>query len=222
MRAIRAVAVAALVVLDASAAAAQQARGFKDSWFWGLKGGGTFYQVMSDSQPPSLGPMAGIDWLITRKSGGLYLSFDQTFFNQFVFISDSISPLDTVARRVNLSGLRRFSLVGMIFPKQSGFMQPYVGLGIAMHHIASAEAEGTYRNATQFNLVQSTIQQFRSAASPLFMLGSQFKLPLVSVFGQVSATAADDKFFLFTGSNWRTTVEGGVRYNFGSSIDRMH
>lgn len=223
MRSIRTVAVAALVALDVSAAAAQSTRGFKDSWFWGFKGGGTFYQVMSDTVGGSLGAMAGMDWMITRSRGGLYVSFDQTFLPQdaHVFISDSISFLDTLPRRVDVGSLRRFSLVGMLFPLQSSFMQPYVGLGVAMHHLGKAEAECCYRNSTQAGLAEATIQQFRSSASPLFMLGTQLRLPLLSVFGQVTATAADRNFFLFTGSNWRTTVEGGVRYNIGSSIERM-
>lgn len=226
MRSIRAAAVAALVLLDVSVAAAQTTRGFKDSWFWGVKGGGTFYQVMSDPDG-SLSPLVGMDWMITRKRGGLYVSFDQTITQdidgtaKYVLVSDSISPLDTVPRQVLVGGLRRFSLVGTIFPMQSAFMQPYVGLGVAIHHLARADAVGTYRNSTQENLVLSTIQRFRSSASPLFLLGSQFKLPLISVFGQVTATAADRNFFLFTGSGWRTTVEGGVRYNLGSSIERM-
>ncbi len=221
MPSIRAVAVAALVALDVSAAAAQSTRGFKDSWFWGVKGGAMMYQVMSDTVGSAIGPEVGIDWLITRSKGGLYVSFDQTFFDQWVFVSDSVSPLDTVPRQVNLSGMRRFSLVGMLFPLETTFMQPYVGLGVAMHHIAKAEAVGTYRNGTQQNLVESTIQQFRSTASPLFMIGTQLKLPFVSVFGQLTATAADRNFFLFTGSNWRTSGEAGIRYNVGSSIDKM-
>lgn len=221
MPSIRAVAVAALVALDVSAAAAQQARGFRDSWFWGAKGGAMMYQVMSDTTGSAIGPMFGIDWLITRSKGGLYVSFDQTLFDQWVLVSDSTSFLDTLPRQVNLSGMRRFSLVGMLFPLQTSFMQPYVGLGVAMHHIAKAEAVGTYRNSTQQNLVESTIQQFRSSASPLLMIGTQLKLPFVSIFGQVTATAADRNFFLFTGSNWRTTGEAGIRINAGKSIDKM-
>lgn len=219
MRSIRVLAVAALVALDVSAAAAQSTRGFKDSWFWGVKGGAMMYQVMSDPGG-SLAPLGGVDWLITRTNGGLYASFDESFFDQWVFVSDSVSPLDTVPRQVNLSGMRRFSLVGMLFPLQTRFVHPYVGLGVAMHHIASAEAVGTYRNNTQANLVESTIQQYRSSASPLFMIGAQLKLPLISVFAQATTTAADRNFFLFTGSNWRSTGEAGIRYNVGSSIDR--
>ena len=220
MRAIRTLAVAALVALDVTVAAAQSTRHFKDSWFWGLKAGETFYQVQS--HPNGLAPMGGIDWLITRTNGGLYVAFDHAFLTRdSVFVNDSISPLDTVPRTVRLSGLRRFTLAGMLFPMQSYRLHPYVGLGVALNHIAKANPQGSYRNGTQQSLVLSTVQQFRSAAAPIVILGAQYRLTRLSAFGQASATPANENFFLFTGSNWRTTIEGGVRYNVGSSIDRM-
>lgn len=220
MRAIRALAVAALVALDVSAAAAQSTRHFKDSWFWGLKAGETFYQVQS--HPNGLAPLGGVDWLITRTNGGLYVSFDHSFLTRdSVFVNDSLSPLDTVPRTVHLSGLRRFTLAGMVFPMQSYRLHPYAGLGVALHHVAKATPMGAYRNGTQQQLVLATVQQFRSAASPVVILGAQYRLLSFSAFGQATATPANENFFLYTGSNWRTTVEGGVRYNIGSSVDRM-
>ena len=74
MRAFRALAVIALVAFTATGASAQATRGFKDSWFWGLKAGGLYYQVQSDSN--ALAPLGGVDGFITRTQGGLYLSFD--------------------------------------------------------------------------------------------------------------------------------------------------
>ena len=223
MRAIRALAIAAFLALDVSAATAQSTRGFKDSWFWGLKGGGMFYQVQSDTEGDgSLGAMGGIDWLITRTRGGLYASFDYVYFkNQFVLVNDSISPLDTVPRQVFLSGMRRYSLAGMVFPFQTHWIQPYAGAGIAFNQIAKAEPVGTFRNGTQAQLVQATISQFRTAAAPLLIVGTQLRLLHTSAFGQATATPAQDNFFLFTGNNWRVSFEGGLRYNFGSSIDRL-
>lgn len=220
MRAIRTLAVAALVALDVSVAAAQSTRHFKDSWFWGVKAGETFYQVQS--HPQGLAPLGGLDWLITRTYGGLYVSYDHSFLTRdSVFVNDSISPLDTVPRVVNLSGLRRFTLAGMVFPMQSYRLHPYFGLGFSLNYIARATAQGTFRNGTQQSLVLSTIQQFRSNATPVVILGAQYRLPALSVFGQATASPANSNFFLYTGTNWRTTVEGGVRYNIGSSIDRM-
>jgi len=221
MRAIRSFAVAALVALDVNAAAAQSSRQFKDSWFWGLKGGATSYQVQSD--PSGLAPMAGADWLITRSQGGLYLSFDHSFFKRdSVFVNDSISPLDTVPRTVILSGLRRFTMAGMLFPMQSYRVHPYIGLGVSLSYIVRAEPLGTFRNNTQANLVQSTVQRFRSTGAPVFILGTQVRLPLASAFVQATTSPTSNNFFLFTGTGWRSTLEAGMRYNTGTSIEKMH
>ncbi|MEX2179126.1 MAG: hypothetical protein WD801_10480 [Gemmatimonadaceae bacterium] len=221
MRAIRALAVVALVVVDVSAAAAQSTRGFTDSWFWGVKGGALSYQVMSDLDGSALSPLVGFDWMITRTKGGLYVSVDQSFFDQFIFISDSISPLDTVPRQVDLGSLRRYTIAGMLFPFESRWARPYFGLGATLHHLGKADALGSYRNNQQFNLVQATIAQFRATATPIFILGTQLKLPLASAFIQFTAAPANENFFLYTNSNFRTSIEAGLRYNVGSSIERM-
>jgi hypothetical protein len=222
MRAFRVLAVAALVALDVSTASAQSTRHFKDSWFWGVKAGGMFYQVQSDPGG-SLAPLAGVDWLITRKSGGLYVAVDYSFFDQSVFVNDSISPVDNTVggRQVNLRNMYRVTMAGMLFPLQNKFIQPYIGIGAALNSIAETEAEGTFVSPRQENLVAQTILQFKAAASPVFMLGTQLRLPLASAFGQVTATRAYRDFFLYNGPGWRATVEGGLRYNIGSSIDRL-
>lgn len=226
MRAIRALAVVALVALvalDVNAAAAQSTRHFSDSWFWGLKGGGLFYQVQSDGDGGALAPLVGADWLITRKSGGLYMAVDHAFFNQFVFVNDSVSPTNVTlgGRRVDLRNMYRVTMAGMLFPLQKKFIQPYLGFGASLSSIAESTPQGTFATPTQENLVAQTVLQFKTAASPVFILGTQLRLPLASAFGQVTATRSYGNFFLYTGQGWRATVEGGLRYNIGSSIDRM-
>jgi hypothetical protein len=220
MRAIRVLAVAALVALDVSAATAQSTRHFKDSWFWGVKAGELFYQ--SQSRPNGLAPLGGADWLITRTVGGLYASFDHSFITRdSVFVNDSLSPLDTVDRVVNIKGMRRLTLAGMLFPLQTYRMHPYIGFGATLSHITRAVPVGTYRNGLQKQLVEATIQEFRTNASPIVILGTQLRLLGVSAFVQGTASPTSNNFFLWTGTGWRATVEGGVRYNIGSSIDRL-
>ena len=166
--------------------------------------------------------MAGADWMITRSSGGLYLSFDHSFMrNDSLFVNDSLSPLDSVPRIVGLKGLRRFTIAGMLFPMQTYRLHPYLGFGVTLANVVQANPRGTYRNATQQNLVLSTIEAFRSTATPMFMIGAQLRLPLASLFGQVTATPANNNFFLFNGSGFRTTFEAGLRFNAGGSIDRV-
>jgi hypothetical protein len=226
MRAIGAVAVASFVALDVSAVTAQSTRHFHDSWFWGAKVGVMVYQVQSEQDTSNatgwgLAPSAGIDWVITRKRGGLYVSYDHSFFKGSVLVNDSISPLDTVPRQVNLTNMRKVSLIGLFFPLESQRFHPYAGLGATLNSIAKAEPVGTFRNNTQQNLVLATVNQFKTVASPVFMVGAQLRLIAFSVFGQATATPTYNNFFLFTDNNWRTTGEVGIRYNIGSSIDRM-
>ena len=241
MRAFRALAViATLVTVDATAASAQVARGFKDSWFWGLKGGGLMYSSYAEAYP-DIAPMAGADWLITRSKGGLYAAFDYAFFNTTVVVNDSVHPDDacgpgatirTSCRNVYVNDMRRFTLAGMLFPLQTRLVQPYIGFGVALNHISDAEADeaayaqdfpdlGPYRNQLQFELVQATIQTYRTSTTPLFMAGTQLRLPLVSAFAHVTASPAHTNFLLSNARPFRLTLEIGARYNAGTSIDRM-
>lgn len=224
MQAIRLLAVAAPTVLAFSAATAQPTRHFKDSWFWGLKGGAMVYQVMSDTTEPSVAPMGGIDWVLTRTNGGLYVSYDHSFFNQFILVNDSMNPVDVTpgGRQVAIRGMHKFTMAGMLFPMQTYRLHPYIGFGATLSHIARAEAAGTYSSPTQRALVEGIIQEFRTVASPVVMFGAQLRLPFVgSAFVQATSSPVSDRFFLFTGSGWRSTVEAGMRYNVGTSIDRM-
>ena len=227
MRAIGVLAVAALVALDASTAAAQSTRQFTESWFWGAKAGALAYQVQSNQDASNqsgtgLSLLGGVDWLITRKKGGLYAAFDYSFFSRdSVFVNDSVSPLDTVPRAIILSGMRRFTLAGMLFPIEHERIHPYFGFGVALSAIAKVEPQGSFRNSAQQNLVLSTVNQFKAVASPVVIVGTQVRLLWVSVFAQATTSPTNNNFFLFTQSGWRSTLEVGARYNIGSSVDRM-
>jgi hypothetical protein len=234
MRAIRGLSIAALLLLHAGIAGAQASRGFKDSWFWGAKAGIQLYQVVDNNvakNPVAL--LGGADWLITRSSGGLYVSFDYSIFSaDSIFVNDSISPLDAgTPRVVSIGGLRRFTIAGMLFPLQTYRMHPYMGFGFTLAHVTRANPQGIcagcpagvqYRNNQQQKIVEGTIETFRSSATPLVMIGTQLKLPFVSsAFGQITATPSNNNFFLFSGSGWRTTFEAGLRFNMGTSVDRI-
>lgn len=222
MRAIRALAVAAMVAVDVSAASAQSTRHFHDSWFWGAKVGAMAYQVQSNPGG-GLAPMAGADWLITRKHGGLYVAGDYAVFTEQVFVNDSINPIDVTpgGRPTDLNDMFRFTFAGMLFPLENQRFIPYLGMGVALSSIVGANAQGTYVNRTQENLVLGTIQNFKTTVQPNFIIGSQLRVPLISVFAHATISRSNNTFFLYTNPSWRMTLETGLRYNIGTSIDPM-
>ena len=213
-----AIAMATVVALPAITSA-QQGRQFKNSWFWGVKGGG---MTLADSgQAYHQAPLAGVDWLITRTHGGLYISGGQSFFNQQTFmLRDRSSPADSGIRIVDLKNLRKLDFALMGFPGEHLRFHPYVGVGFTFSQIGAASARGPFANIDQFTEADVLIQNERVGVSPLFLVGGQYRLRRVSVFGQAAASPAQKNFLLYNGRPFNFSYEAGLRYNVGSAIDR--
>jgi hypothetical protein len=213
-----AIATAVVVALPALSSA-QQGREFKNAWFWGIKGGGL---TLADSgQMMRQAPMAGIDWLITRNHGGLYISGGQSFFSQQTFtLRDPTAPVDSGSRVINLKDMRRLDVAVMGFPGEHVRFHPYVGAGFTLSQIATAVPQGPFSSTDQLNYADQIIEDQKVGFSPLFILGAQYRLKAVSVFLQGTATPTQKNFLLYNGRSMNFSYEAGLRYNVGSSIDR--
>jgi hypothetical protein len=218
MRTIRTLTVAmAVVAALPTIAVAQHGRQFKDSWFWGLKGGGF---TLADSGGKYVqAPSVGVEWLITRSKGGLYISGAQSFFSQHSFtLRDPQS--DTGFRAISLKNMRRLDVALMGFPGEHTRFHPYVGVGFSLAQIGSAVAEGEFENVDQFNFAEAVIQEQKVAVSPYFIGGGQWRLQRLSVFGQLTASPAHRGFIAYNGRPWNFGYEVGIRYNVGTSIGK--
>lgn len=213
-----AVALAVVVALPAISSA-QQGRDFKNAWFWGIKGGGL---TLADSgQAMRQAPMAGIDWLITRSKGGLYISGGQSFFTQQTFtLRDPNAPADSGSRIINMKNMRRLDVAVMGFPGEHVRFHPYVGAGFTLSQIATAAAQGPFGNSDQLSYADAIIQDQKVGFSPLVIVGGQYALRRMSVFLQGTATPTQKNFLLYNGRSVNFSYEAGLRYNVGSSIDR--
>ena len=218
MRTIRALMAAAAVVMLPSIASAQQGRGFKDAWFWGLKVGGL--SIADSGQKFTQAPTVGLEWLITRTHGGLYVSGSQTFFSQHAFIARDPVSADSGFRAVSLKNLRRVDVALVGFPGQNLKFHPYAGIGLTLNAIADADPEGPFANADQIAFAEEVIQDHKVAFTPLLMGGAQWRLRYASVFGQFMLNPINRDFLLYNGKAWNFGYEFGVRYNIGSAIDR--
>jgi opacity protein-like surface antigen len=155
---------ASLVLLPAvGIAQQQQGRLFQNSWFWGVTAGvQTFWTTaVSHQQAPSF----GLDWLITQKHTGLYLSLEESFFHQ------NNVQYKNVGRQYSDSTLSTYSDIGyysatpiknatqmdvafMFFPG-NGPIRPYAGIGAAFNWV-----EGTKVNQNgQYTLANNPNQR---------------------------------------------------------------
>lgn len=221
MRTIRALTTAlALTAVLPGIGAAQAGRPFKDSWFWGIKGGGLTYSAPAPKSGSSFAPVVGADWLITRSQGGLYVSFSQAFLTQSSQV-DTLDAADASApHNVSLKGLRRVELAAMAFPQISTIWHPYGGIGLVINQIGTASASYSGLSQNEAAILDRTITDARTALSPLLIAGTQYRLPWFSAFAQATFSPTQKNFFLYNGSAANFGYEFGIRYNIGSSISQ--
>lgn len=218
----------ALSLSSVMAANAQGPRPFHDSWFWGVHTGLASYTPVNtaDATLPSsssLAPEVGLDWLITRKTGGLYVSFAQAFVTTTGAVLNGPTSADTGYRFVDVKGLRRFNLAAMAFPGDFLRLHPYVGAGIAFSYLGDARAQlGPTDTQKQIDYSASAVADTKAALGPLFVAGAQYRLKGVSAFGQMTASAMSKDFLLSNGNTIALGFEFGFRYNIGSSIEKQY
>jgi hypothetical protein len=220
MRITRALAAAvALVAAIPRIGTAQLGSSFKDAWFWGAKAGAMDFNSATTTHRQA--PLGGIEWLITRSHGGLYVSYSEAFFTDQAAILTNADATDTLPHVINLKNMRRLDMAAMIFPGNNLYIHPYAGIGFSIKQISSATpADMNFATIDQYNAEQAYITELRTGASPYFILGSQIRLIGFSVFFQGTASPAQKNMFLFNGKAFHLTYEAGIRYNVGRAISK--
>lgn len=207
---------AALVL---SAPAGAQERLFRDSWFWGAKGGAMSLSSRSSSAGAYnriVAPTFGGEWLITRTEGALYVSYDHAIFSTNSYVIDASQP--SLERVVNVSDLRRFTLGLMAFPKQFGRYRPYLGAGVGISLAGSATPQGTFSDPAARSSVNADINERKSGAAPTLILGLHADVKKLAIFGQASVVTFTDQFILNGAPP--VVLEFGLRYNLAPAKER--
>jgi len=110
MQKLRAVAVAMVATIVVSASAqAQEMKNFDNSWFWGFKSGINSFAVPGHGNTSTVD--LGVDWVITRTRGGLYVSANQSVFERDLEFLDPTS--NTGQRTVRVNDMRRITVAGL-------------------------------------------------------------------------------------------------------------
>jgi hypothetical protein len=207
-----AVAVAATIVVSASANA-QEMRNFDNSWFWGFKSGINTFSVPGHGNTSTVD--LGIDWLITRTKGGLYVSANQSVFERDLEFQDPTS--NSGQRTVRVNDMRRITLAGVAFPKHFGGITPYAGVGFTIAVLGDARVFVDSANTFPNNSFLDEVESERSRSSAMGMAGVQIQMSRAAIFAQETLIPSNNTFLFRSVLNF---FEFGIRINFGSSIDR--
>ena len=214
MQKLRAVAVALVATIVVSASAdAQGVRNFDNSWFWGFKSGVNSFSVPGHGNTSTVD--MGIDWLITRTKGGLYVSGNQSIFEKDLEFRDPSS--NSGARTVRVNDMRRITFAAVAFPKHFGGITPYAGVGYMIAVLGDARVFVDTVNTYPTNAFLDEVERERSRGAVIGLAGLQIRTKRAAVFAQETLVPSNDSFLFRSVMSF---LEFGVRWNFGSSIDR--
>jgi len=207
----------AATVTIAGSAGAQEARLFENSWFWGVKSGFNTFSTAGRGSSTTAG--FGLDWFITRSKGGLYVSYDQAGFERDVQVFDFAS--ETGERTVRVNDLRRITVAALAYPRhfgtRFGTLTPYGGIGYSISAFGDARILRDSVNSAPNEAFFFKVDDRRSRGAVVAMGGLQMQRGRVALFAQETLLPSSSEFLV---RSVISLFELGVRYNFGSSIDR--
>ena len=214
MQKLKAVAVAAVATIVVSASAhAQEMKNFDNSWFWGFKSGVNSFAVPGHGNTSTVD--LGVDWVITRTRGGLYVSANQSIFERDLEFLDPTS--NTGQRTIRVNDMRRITVAGLAFPKHFGGITPYAGLGFMIAVLGDARVFVDSANTFPTNSFLDEVERERSRSTAMVMGGVQIQTKRAAIFGQETIIPSNTSFLFRSVLNF---FEFGIRINFGSSIDQ--
>jgi hypothetical protein len=214
MQKLRAVAVAVVATFVVSASAnAQEMKNFDNSWFWGFKSGINSFAVPGHGNTSTVD--LGVDWVITRTRGGLYVSANQSVFERDLEFLDPTS--NTGQRTIRVNDMRRITVAGLAFPKHFGGITPYAGLGFMIAVLGDARIFVDSANTFPTNSFLDEVERERSRSTAMVMAGVQIQTKRAAIFGQETLIPSNNSFLFRSVLNF---FEFGIRINFGSSIDQ--
>lgn len=220
MRMVRtAAAVVGLTLLPSllSAQSSASSSGMHDSWFWGIHGGAMVFNAGFDEDVMVTAPTIGGEWFVTRASIALRVSVQQAFFDEQAAVFD---PTVGGARPVSVKDWRRYAAELYFMPSNSGFFTPYLGMGVAINVLQNATPQGSFVSEESLDSVYTRVNEFSSRASLLMAAGGQMNFGRTAFFIQASAMPTRNQFLL-SRSAYTIGLEAGLRYNFGSAIEKF-
>ncbi len=207
--------VPAVAFAQASAPAAAPSR---DAWYWGINGGAMMFNAGYDSEKAVTAPSVGGEWFIMRQRFALRISVQQAFFEEQSAVYDPTVP--GASRPVDVKDWRRYAVEVFAMPSGDRFFLPYAGGGVALNVLQNATPQGSFVSQESLEQVYTDVDEFSTRASLVGTVGAQANLGRSAIFAQASAMPTRNAFLL-NRSNYTIALEAGIRYTFGSAIEKF-
>src|SRR6185312_11760736 len=204
----------------ATGSAQSATRPFADSWYWGV-----YWGITSLSTTPGTGnlhttaPTVGLDWMLTRQKFALNIFANQSYFSTTSSIADvnGTGPLP-----VGINDMRQVGFSVMLFTPEIKAIKPYVSLGYSFNFVNSAKlgpCAACTTAAADSNATQ--IVDARAMGKIFANVGAMWVYKRWAPFVQLSVmpTQGASDWYI-NGTGFTTGAVVGIRYNFGTSIDK--
>jgi hypothetical protein len=207
-----------LAALLPAAAAAQRADASMDnSWYWGAGGGRISFPTVIHRVNA---PMISADWLITRHRWALDIYGSQAYFTD---TSTAPDPNVSGVRKVTMTDLRRFGFQGVVFLPNWTWFRPYAGAGYSFNFISQARPVGvpaipTPLDSAAMKRTDDARARTKVTVSAGFMATWRDFAPYAQY--TMMPTKGDGQW-LINGDGFTSFWEVGLRYRFGSSIEKL-
>lgn len=190
----------------------------RDNWYWGLSGGAMMFDAGFDTDETVTAPMVGGEWFVTRERFAVRLSFAQSFFETQSGVFDPSVP--GAARPVDVQDWRRYAVEVYAMPRGDNFFTPYLGGGLALNVLPNVTPVGSFVSEEQLVSVFGDVDRFSTRASLIFAAGGQFTFGRTALFVEANAMPTQH-LFLLDKSQYTLGLEAGIRYTWGSAIERF-
>lgn len=223
MRSIRqlGLAVATVIVavpLGLGAQAATDDAIFRNAWYWGAHGGQI---AIPTSIARTTAPELGVDWMITRTRWAGQFFASQSFFNAVSTVEDVGT---TAQRRVNIQDMRRVGFNALVFTPRLRWVRPYAGAGFSFNFVkaASLPQDASFPSAAERDAVLARIESAKSRVRLQGTAGFLVQYGRFAPYAQVSTMPTRGTGqWLVNGSGFTSSWQVGLRYTFGSAIERF-
>jgi hypothetical protein len=206
--------------LTPSVGAAQETRGFADSWYWGAYGSAIDFAT---STSRITRPSVGAEWMLTRTKFALNIFADQSYFTTGSSVANPTGAGLGTSLPASISDMRRIGFAVMLFLPDYGAFKPYFGLGYSFNLINSATLTVANPGGTPAaqDSVSQAVNDARSMGKVLGNVGVMYVYKRFAPFAQFTlmpTTGAGDWYL--NGPGMTKILSVGLRYNFGTSIDK--